>query len=142
LDFGSFRDVQRHRAVFQRMPLLTDTLGFNEWYLSQLPEGLKEKALVHLADIQKKLTALSLTKEQQQYYMPMGYNISNEIMGTLPALVYLCEIRTSQTVHPTLRKVAQKMSQYLRDTHQIKLFVDMSEYAFDIKRGQQDIVVK
>lgn len=124
------------------MPLLTDTLGFNEWYLSQLPEGLKEKALVHLADIQKKLTALSLTKEQQQYYMPMGYNISNEIMGTLPALVYLCEIRTSQTVHPTLRKVAQKMSQYLRDTHQIKLFVDMSEYAFDIKRGQQDIVVK
>ena len=72
----------------------------------------------------------------------MGYNISCELMGTLPALVYLCEIRTSQTVHPTLRVVAQKMSQYLMDTHQIKLFVDMSEYTFDIKRGQQDIVVK
>lgn len=26
LDFGSFRDVQRHRAPFQRMPLLTTEL--------------------------------------------------------------------------------------------------------------------
>lgn len=26
LDFGSFRDVQRHRAPFQRMPLLTTDL--------------------------------------------------------------------------------------------------------------------
>jgi hypothetical protein len=142
LDFGSFRDVQRHRAVFQRMPLLTDTLGFNARYLSQLPATLKEKATAHLANIQKKLATLSLSKEQQQYYVPMGYNISCEILGTLPSLVYLCEMRTTQSVHPTLRIVAQKMSQYLVDAHQIKVFADMSAYGFDIRRGQHDIVMK
>jgi hypothetical protein len=30
LDFGSFRDIQRHRAVTQRMPLLTTKLGFEQ----------------------------------------------------------------------------------------------------------------
>jgi hypothetical protein len=72
----------------------------------------------------------------------MGYNVACEFMAPLPALVYCCELRTGQTVHPTLRKIAQKMSQYLMDAHKIKLFVDMSEYAFDIKRGQQDITLK
>ncbi len=142
LDFGSFRDVQRHRSTFQRMPLLTDELGFNPRYLSQLPPALQEKAQQYLAGLQQRIASLGLKKEQQQYYLPMGYNISCELAGTLPSLAYVCEIRTSQTVHPTLRKVAQKMSQYLMDTHQIKLFVDMSEYAFDITRGQQDIVSK
>ncbi|MDR2190043.1 MAG: FAD-dependent thymidylate synthase [Candidatus Peribacteria bacterium] len=142
LDFGSFRDVQRHRATFQRMPLLTDQLGFHPWYLEQLPAAVQEQAIQHLEEVKKQVQSLSLSPVDQQYYLPIGYRVANEIMGTLPALVYLCEIRTSQHVHPTLRKVAQKISQYLMDTHQIKLFVDMSEYAFDIKRGQQDIVMK
>jgi thymidylate synthase ThyX len=124
------------------MPLLTDELGFNQRYLSQLPESLQQKALTYLATLKQKIADLGISKETQQYYLPMGYNVACELMGTLPSLVYVCEMRTSQTVHPTLRKVAQKMSQYLIDKHQIKLFVDMSEYAFDIKRGQQDIVLK
>jgi hypothetical protein len=33
LDFGSFRDIQRQRAVIQRMGLLTPKLGFHKWYL-------------------------------------------------------------------------------------------------------------
>ena len=41
LDFGSFRDVQRHRAVTQRMPLLTLALGFGQWYLEELPPNIK-----------------------------------------------------------------------------------------------------
>ncbi|MDR2416432.1 MAG: FAD-dependent thymidylate synthase [Candidatus Peribacteria bacterium] len=142
LDFGSFRDVQRHRAVFQRMPLLTDALGFHPWYLGQLPEEMKMQTIQHLEEIKKQLQALSLSPAEQQYYLPMGYRVANEIMGTLPALVYVCELRTSQHVHPTLRRIAQKMSQYLIDTHQIKLFADMSEYAFDVGRGKHDIVMK
>ncbi|MDR0649846.1 MAG: hypothetical protein LBG59_00085 [Candidatus Peribacteria bacterium] len=139
---GSFRDVQRHRAVFQRMPLLTHSLGFHPWYLGQLPEGVRAQAVQHLERVKKQVQSLSLSLVQQQYYLPMGYRVANEIMGTLPALVYLCELRTSQHVHPTLRSVAQKMAQYLIDTHQIKMFVDRSEYAFDVNRGKHDIVMK
>ena len=142
LDFGSRRDIQRQRSAFQRMPLLTDELGFNQRYLSQLPETLQQTALKYLEDLKKKVAELWLSKEEEQYYLPMGYNVASELMAPLPSLVYVCEIRTSQTVHPTLRKIAQKMSQYLMDTHQIKMFVDMSKYAFDIKRGSQDITLK
>ena len=124
------------------MPLLTDELGFNQRYLDQLPEDFKEKTQVYLQSIKEQVDKLHVTPAEKQYYLPYGYNLTNEFMGTLPALVYVCELRTSQTVHPILRKIAQKMSQYLIDTHQIKLFVDMSEYAFDIKRGTQDIVMK
>src|SRR3989338_3307554 len=37
LDYGSFRDLQRHRNGVCRMPLLTTEIGFNEWYLNELP---------------------------------------------------------------------------------------------------------
>jgi len=46
LDFGSFRDLQRHRAIAQRMPLLTRAHGFNPWYLNSLPADLRKKALM------------------------------------------------------------------------------------------------
>ena len=41
LDFGSFRDIQRHRNGVCRMPLLGVDLGFHEWYLNELPEAMK-----------------------------------------------------------------------------------------------------
>ena len=44
LDFGSFRDLQRHRNGVCRMPLLSTKWGFNQWYLDQLPSTLRSEA--------------------------------------------------------------------------------------------------
>ena len=44
LDFGSFRDIQRHRAVVQRMPLHTTHHGFHPLYISELPEEFAQEA--------------------------------------------------------------------------------------------------
>ncbi len=41
IDFGSFRDLQRHRHGVCRMPLLTTRFGFHSWYLDQLPSDLR-----------------------------------------------------------------------------------------------------
>ncbi|MDP2090521.1 MAG: FAD-dependent thymidylate synthase [Candidatus Gracilibacteria bacterium] len=142
LDFGSFRDLQRHRAINQRMPLLTDELGFNKWYFSQLPNNILEKSKVHLDEIKKMIDSLNLSKEDKQYYLPMGYNISNQISGTLPSMVYMAELRSTQYVHPTLRVIAQKIGKYLEEKYAFKLFVEKSEYDFDINRGKHDIVLK
>jgi len=49
LDFGSFRDLQRHRNGETLMPLLTTKFGFYQWYLDQLPEDLQIKAQQLLA---------------------------------------------------------------------------------------------
>lgn len=142
LDFGSFRDIQRQRAVIQRMPLVTDYYGFNSWYLEQLTPELRKEAQ-HLINKQKKaVNKLKLTPEIKQYYLPMGYNIPNRLTGDLHALVYLTELRATRFVHPTLRKVALEMAEELKKRHRIKIHLDNDPDRFDIKRGEHDIVIK
>ncbi len=140
IDFGSFRDIQRHRAVTQRMPLLTTELGFNKWYTDNLPFNIKRKIPSHLRKIEKGILELDLPKEMRQYFIPMGYNTSNMFTGDLPAFAYFIEIRDSRFVHPTLQKVAHSIGEQIKSDLRIRLNVDTESNRFDIKRGEQDIV--
>ncbi len=142
LDFGSFRDLQRHRAINQRMPLVTTKIGFNEFYLDSLPVNLREKAKIHLKEVEIAIEKLNLTKEVNQYFIPMGYNCANIISGTIPAMVYMAELRATRFVHPTLRVIAQLIAQDLKETLDIKMNLDLEADRFDIKRGEHDIILK
>ena len=142
LDFGSFRDIQRHRAINQRMPLLTAELGFNEWYTENLPEEITLKLPEHLEYINSEIEKLNISKEETQYFLPMGYNISDKFVGDLPATVYLLELRDSRFVHPTLQKVAHNIVQQTINALGIPLHVDSEPNRFDIKRGEHDIIIK
>lgn len=142
LDFGSFRDVQRHRAVAQRMPLLTSEIGFHDWYLNELTDSLKAEALEFI-EAQRTAT-LKLTDDKfiRQYYLPMGYKISNFLTGDLAALTYLIELRASNRVHPTLAFQAEKMGELLEDKYSdlgIKLHIGEVTGRFDINRGKDTI---
>ena len=141
LDFGSFRDIQRHRAINQKMPLVTTQLGFNDFYINNLPEKYKQKAKQHLNYINLEISKLNLNKYNLQYFIPMGYNISNSITGTLPAFSYMIELRSTRFVHPTLRKIAKQMAEILKKNG-IKLNLDLEPDRFDIKRGEHDIAFK
>lgn len=145
LDFGSFRDLQRHRSLIQRMPLLTDKRGFHTWYLEQMPESLKQEAIGFLARYSNGLDVLHLSSELVQYYIPMGYRVSLRLTGDLPALIWVVELRSGISVHPTLRIVAQHMGQLMLEQlggMGLKLYIDESEDRFNYKRGTQDIVEK
>ncbi|MBI5400628.1 MAG: FAD-dependent thymidylate synthase [Candidatus Yonathbacteria bacterium] len=150
LDFGSFRDIQRHRAVIQQMPLLATYYGFEEWYLQELPDVLQSKASVLLDEQQKKLFMLSkgdfgVSKKVRQYYVAMGYRTPNRVTGGLPALVYLVELRATRFVHPTLRRRAKQMAEFLQANfgkHGLVLHLDQDPDRFDIKRGEHDIQLK
>lgn len=145
LDFGSFRDIQRHRAVTQRMPLLTMDIGFEKWYLHELPEAVREKAEAFLQTQSEKIAKLSCTPEEKQYYTAMGYITANRLTGGLPALVYLVELRATRFVHPTLRKRAKQMADALVELFGkdgLAIHLDAEIDRFDIKRGEHDIVLK
>ena len=145
LDFGSFRDLQRHRAVTQRMPLLTTEIGFENWYIQELPETLQNKAKEFLKEQEEKISKLNISKEEKQYYTAMGYKISNRLTGNIPALVYLAELRATQFVHPTLRKVAKTLADTLSELFGkfgLVMHLEKEMDRFDIKRGEQDIVLK
>jgi len=145
LDFGSFRDLHRHRAVVQRMPFLTDQWGFEEWYLDQMPESLQEEARTLLKEYSVALEELTLSPLVRQYYLPMGYKVACRLTGDLAGLLWLTELRSGIAVHPTLRVIAQDIGAILQEkcrSLNIALYLDTSEDRFNIKRGTHDIVEK
>jgi thymidylate synthase ThyX len=145
LDFGSFRDIQRHRAVLQRMPLVTMDHGFGEWYLEELPNDLRKEALVLLKKQKQEIKKLKLDKTEEQYYIPMGYKLPNKLTGSIPHIVYLSELRCTRFVHPTLRSIAIKMAEALRKKFKnegLTIHTDKDPDRFDVNRGKHDIVAK
>ena len=145
LDFGSFRDIQRHRAVAQRMPLLVRRHGFEKWYLNSLPKNLQEKAKKFIAKQEKAINALKTSKEIKQYYTAMGYKVPCRVIGDLKALTYIMELRSTRFVHPTLVTQVLKIIKDVKNRFGkfgIVIHQDDEPHRFDIRRGEQDIVKK
>lgn len=141
LDFGSFRDVQRHRNGVCRMPLLTTKFGFQQWYLDQLPEDVRKAAVKLIKEQIKAIKALKASKEVSQYYVAMGFNVACKVTYGLPAAIYTMELRSGRLVHPSLRMVAHKMHKALKKFFpDMPLHADLSLDDWDIRRGNQDIV--
>ncbi len=142
LDFGSFRDLQRHRAVTQRMPLLSPALGFHPWYLEELTPELRNEAEALIAAQLTATNSLTGDVAVRQYYLPMGLLISNRLSGDLPALVYLVELRATSLVHQTLATRAGEMAALLSTTYKdlgLTLHLDPEPGRFNVKRGEHDI---
>ena len=143
LDFGSYRDLQRHRSAVQEMPLLSTKHGFYPWYMEQLTPELRDEALKLLSLQEKRISKLKTSKEIKQYYVAMGYTVTVKITCPLPAAVYIAELRSADTVHPTLRKEAQRMGDAIKEAVPgIAMHHDTSAGIWNIKRGAQDIVKK
>ncbi len=143
LDFGSYRDLQRHRSCVQEMPLLSTTHGFYSWYLEQLPPDLRKEAEKVIKEQKARIAKLKAPKEVKQYYVAMGYTVAVKITCPLPAAVYTAELRSSDTVHPTLRLQAQRMGDALKAAVPgLAMHHDTSPGIWNIKRGNHDIVKK
>jgi thymidylate synthase ThyX len=143
LDYGSFRDIQRHRSGNGRMPLLTTNYGFNKWYLDELPSEVRREGEELIERQIERIKKLDTTDEIRQYYIGLGFNVTNKITFGLPGAVYTLELRSGKAVHPTLRKVAHKMHHSLAEKFpKLKLTSDLEQDDWDARRGLQDITQK
>ncbi len=143
LDYGSFRDLQRHRNGTCEMPLLTTHHGFLPWYIEQLPEELRNHAQEVILEQVERINSLDCDKYTKQYYTAMGFAVACEVTYSVPQTIYVAELRSNKTVHSTLRIIAQKMGLALQEIiPSITLHVDMDLEDWDTKRGTQDIVKK
>jgi len=144
IDFRSHRDLQRQRSALQRVPLLTYFNGFEEWYLEQLPEDVRNEALRLIDEQIIAIKGLDCNDEISQYYLAMGFKVLDVFTVPLADLIYIIELRTATTVHPTARKIALQMYSGLKDSLSnvkldIPIYADESEDDFDIKRADQDL---
>ncbi len=143
LDFGSFRDLQRHRSGQILMPPLTVKHGFNKWYLEQLPEKYKKEVLSVIKEQTKRIKSLKCDDLTKQYYVAMGFNVLCSCTFDLPSAVYVAELRSGQTVHPTLRVIAQEMGKTIQKVFpKMKLYCDYKKDEWSQKRGTQTIEKK
>lgn len=139
LDFGSYRDIQRQRSAVQEMPLLTTRLGFHPWYLAGYPEGTAER----IEKLQKQADQLDADDATRQYYIPMGFQVPVVVTCTLPSAVYVSELRSGTTVHPTLRMVAQQMGNTLEQiVPGLVMHHNRTALVWNVKRGTQTIVAR
>src|SRR5210317_2178911 len=84
LDFGSFRDIQRHRNGVCLMPMLSTRFGFENWYLNQLPDDVYVAAK-HLIDKQvAAIHELPGSRADKQAYVAMGFRVPCRTTRGLP----------------------------------------------------------
>lgn len=110
VDFGAYRDLQRHRMLTQERQLLTTNLGY------QTPEELIGTPMQADYDqaMQRAKEAFDVISrefpEEAQYVVPMAYNIHWYFHVNLRSLQWLCELRSAPAGHPMYRYVAQEMA--------------------------------
>lgn len=109
-DFGSYRDLHRHRLLTQERQLLCCDYGY---YIPAEIVGTSFESDYH--------TALSTAKnvynkiaqefpEEAQYVVPMAFHERWYFNVNLRALQWICELRSSAAGHPTYRFIAQTMA--------------------------------
>lgn len=143
LDFGSFRDLQRHRNGVCRMPLLDTSLGFEPWYLEQLDAGLCADAAALISEQRAAIIALGADPAEKQYLTALGFRVPCQITYALPALLYVLELRTGKMIHPTLRSRMRSCANVFRERFPfVALHNDTSPDDWDVRRGAQTIHAK
>lgn len=144
IDFGSFRDLQRHRGGYcsNEVPSIN---FFADWYMYNLPESMKEKAYSLFSKVVAAHEALPLEDETMiSYMLPMGCTVDVVMYYSLTQAIYVAELRSSKMVHPTLRSFAQRLASYINDLNiqGAQCFADFSASEWDVRRGAQTILEK
>ncbi|MCD6478712.1 MAG: FAD-dependent thymidylate synthase [Candidatus Diapherotrites archaeon] len=117
VDFGAYRDLQRHRMCTQTPQLLSTKHGFS------IPEEMKEFGIANeFSELMKEAKELyeKLAEEmpyEAQYCVPLAYK--KRVLYTLNAreLYHIIRLRTGRAGHKSYRRIAQKMYLELKKIH-------------------------
>ena len=110
MDYGAFRDLQRHRRMEQFVEPLTPSYGFST------PPGLGAlpDALGKFTQLLAKFNQVDWPRDPQQqalcqYLVPLAFLVGWHIKMDLQELYYLAELRTQEAGHPSYRQVSYEM---------------------------------
>ena len=109
LDFGAYRDLQRHRLLTPTVPLLGCALGYTTPSLVRelgLADGY-EKAMAAARATWEQLAEVDLWAAQ--YVVPLGYRVRTLWTMNLRELAHVIELRSAKPGHPSYRRVAQEL---------------------------------
>lgn len=118
LDFARWRDLHRHRSIIGMLtPVLDRTQGMAEFYLTKAEQSAELKDIRQVVDAllarahAESLNGLSLSHADSQLDLPIGLNVHFRMTLPFDKLMYLAQLRSQPTVHPTLRALIMDMVQ-------------------------------
>jgi thymidylate synthase ThyX len=112
-DYGTYRDLQRHRMLSQEHQLLTCDYGF---YTPPDLHGTPQEEAYANALLRAKQAYTEIAAElpeEAQYVVPQAYRIRWYLNINLRALQWLCELRSAPAGHPSYRYIAQEMARQI-----------------------------
>ena len=130
-DFGSFRDLQRHRMMTIDWQRLTPRHGYStppeieevggevaeKWHesMSEMSELYWDVLKEHGADV-------------AQYTIPFGYRIRYNVQMNARQAFHMLELRTGASGHSDYRRICLKMHALIRDQAGHAVIADAMEY--------------
>jgi thymidylate synthase ThyX len=131
VNYGAYRDLQRHRMLSQDRQRLSVLHGYD------VPPQIVEAGFETQFRVAMDQAALAYKKivedfpEQAQYVVPFGYRLRYRMNLSLRELYHLVELRSTPQGHPDYRYVAQQMYLRVKEVHPLLVeamkFVDMSD---------------
>lgn len=131
VDYGAYRDIQRHRMATQTTQRLTCNHGYD------VPELLEtcgfgdqfRAAMEQVADAHARLAAEY--PEEAQYLVPLAFRKRVLFTWNLRALHHFVSLRSARQGHISYRRIAQEVWRELDRTHPFLahfIRVDMDDY--------------
>ena len=133
LDYGAYRDVQRHRMATQSLQPLTPALGFAmppevERFGYAAPyHALMERAVAGF----QTLNDAGLAGEAA-YLLPLATRVRALFTWNLREVTHFVELRSARQGHPSYRKVAQDVYRTIAEVHPLVaryMRPNMADYA-------------
>ncbi len=111
LNYGAFRELQRHRLLSIQRKMLSTDYGFDtpptiegDEYLNNIYRSAMERA----ENIFRKMKPID--QFAAQYVVPFGYKYPVIITANLRELIFLVELRSTPQAHFDLRKMSWEIS--------------------------------
>jgi thymidylate synthase ThyX len=110
MDYGAYRDVQRHRMASMATDPLSPVFGY-ERPRDIASFGLEAKfdALMDQARESYALIAKAGFPNEAAYVLPLAYRVRTVFTANLRELFHFIELRSSRQGHPSYRKIAQQV---------------------------------
>lgn len=117
VDFGAYRDIQRHRMTTQTLPILSPALGFDP---SPLHGSIPPALLGKIEAVQKRATVLyynmleaGVPERDCQYHLPLATRMRLQVQWNLREVFHFIRLRSGRAGHDSYRRVAIRMYQQL-----------------------------
>lgn len=140
MDYGCYRDFQRHNSVTKTLPRLTAQLGFENWYLERLPAELQAEARKLIARGQE-LSKAHDHDAATQYCLPLGFKVQFAVKAGCVPLQYILRLRTGRNTHPVLQARMRELGRQLNSVYP-GMFAFNEESERPAARGSQTIEEK